>query len=483
MPTGRYKGRIARLSVSVHNNKYSLSILKMNNEVTNPQTTLLSTYVTDDTTMNLYLNEDENKMINADEESKKKRSKSSGLGISNRYNKHKNKMNEEDNNNNHDDDDDDDNHSNNDNDTNINENDDVDYFNPISTSTSSSPSSLHSKSSKIKDKQKKKDKKEKIEKLEKDKVEDVLTGKYVRLGSGAYVGKLGRAVTRTVGNIYSISVLNVPGEKQGRHTSVTASKLELINEFELDDVEKSYIKLDKEILYNRMKKRESSQLQVLQQIVNEKEKKAKLTHSNQKMKMKMKIIKDENGNDCESNEIDNEIENDNENDIENENENENENDIENENENENDDDGNGRISIIDSHKTALDMYIRIRTGRYEGHIARVTGLIGKFRCSVKIVEQLNVYTYRGTTVTSVNFYPIDLDECDENEKAMIENDKNIRNSGGSYSSSNLKEKIPKVVFDVDLSGQYVRLLTGKYSGKIARVSTCQIGTSPCNVKV
>ena len=476
MPTGRYKGRIARLSVSVHNNKYSLSILKMNNEVTNPQTTLLSTYVTDDTTMNLNLSEDEKKMMNADEESKKKRSKSSGLGISNRYNKHKNKMNEEDNNND-DDDDDDDNHSNNDDNDinkNENENDGVDNLNPISTSPSS-PSPFHLKSSKIKDKQKKKDKKEKIEKLEKDKVEDVLTGKYVRLGSGAYVGKLGRAVTRTVGNIYSISVLNVPGEKQGRHTSVTASKLELINEFELIDLEKSYIELDKEILLNRMKKRESSQLQVLQQIINEKEKKVKLTHSNQKMKMKMKIIKDENGNDCENNEIDNENEN--------ENDGENENEIENENENENDDDGNGRIPIIDSHKTALDMYIRIRTGRYEGHIARVTGLIGKFRCSVKIVEQLNVYTYRGTTVTSVNFYPIDLDECDENEKAMIENDKNIRNSGGSYSSSNLKEKIPKVVFDVDLSGQYVRLLTGKYSGKIARVSTCQIGTSPCNVKV
>ena len=75
-------------------------------------------------------------------------------------------------------------------------------------------------------------------------MEDFLTGKYVRLGSGAYVGKLGRAVTRTVGNIYSISVLNIPGEKQGRHTSVTSSKLELINEFDLNDLEKSYIKME-----------------------------------------------------------------------------------------------------------------------------------------------------------------------------------------------------------------------------------------------
>ena len=437
----------------------------MNNEITNPQTTLLSTYVTEETTMNLNLTEDEKKLMSEDEEAKKKRSKSAGLGISNRYNKHKNKMNEKDD----DDDDDNDNNGNNDNEMD-------DNLNPINTSSSSSSSSLSSnlKSSKIKDKQKNKDKKEKLEKLEK--MEDFLTGKYVRLGSGAYVGKLGRAVTRTVGNIYSISVLNIPGEKQGRHTSVTSSKLELINEFDLNDLEKSYIKMDKEILLNRAKKRESSQLQVMQQIINEKEKKAKLSLSNQKMK----TVKDENGNDCEINNIDNDNENENENcNDENVND-ENGND---ENENENDENGNLRIPIIDSHKSVLDMYIRIRTGRYEGHLARVTGLIGKFRCSVKIVEELNVYVYRGTTVTSANFHPIDLDECDENEKAMIENDKNIRNSGGSYSSSNLKEKIPKVVFDVDLSGQYVRLLTGKYSGKIARVSTCQIGTSPCNVKV
>ena len=66
---------------------------------------------------------------------------------------------------------------------------------------------------------------------------------------------------------------------------------------------------------------------------------------------------------------------------------------------------------------------------------------------------------------------------------MIENDKQIRLSGGSFSSSGLKEKLPKSVFEVDLSGQYVRLMTGKYAGKIARVSTCPIGLSPCNVKV
>ena len=433
----------------------------MKNEITNPQTTLLSTYVTEETTNIVNLTEEEKKIMNDEEESKKKKTASSILGFGVRHIKQKKDENNDNNNDNNDDDSDDDNSNENDIDNDIDKN-------PNSTTSSSSPSNL--KSTKIYKKNKTK-LKDKEKKKKSEKVEDTLAGKYVRIGSGAYVGKLGRAVTHTVGNIYSISVLNIPNEKQGRHTSVTASKLELINQASLNEEESLHVRMDKELLEKRMKKK----LQLLKEIIidNENENnKGKGRGKGKEKKVRLpKFVKDENGNEILNELYNEEIDGD-------------------DNVNDDDDDdennvnvNNNKIAIIDLHKSALDMYIRIKTGRYEGFIARVTGLIGKFRCSVKIVEELNVYTYRGTTVTSSNFHPIDLNECNENEIAMINNDKNIRDSGGSFSSSSLKEKTPKAVFDVDLSGQYVRLLTGKYSGKIARVSTCQIGTSPCNVKV
>ena len=389
-----------------------MSLFKTSEELTNPHTTIKSTYITEHIDDDLNLNEEEIKIIEEDEDIKRRRAliAAGGFSLHSSGNKNRNS--------------------------------------PSSGSMGpgSGPGSGIDGENENQDgnEKSKNSPSNKIVKIKK-KVEDSLAGKYVRIGSGAYVGKLGRAVSRTVGNIYSISVLNVPDEKLGRHTSVTASKLQLIDENEnmCTEEEMKAIQNDKDLLQSRILRKEHSSQQQLQNILDEKDRKA--------AKQALMNSNSENSN-------------------------------ENENGSDNDEDDNESHGLIP--KTALDEYVRVSTGRYEGLLARVTSLVGKYRCSVKVVEEIGVHAYRGTTITSTNYHPIIIENCTDEEKVLIENDKQIRLNGGHFSSSSgVKEKLPKTVFDVDLTGKYVRLMTGKYAGKIARVSTCPVGFSPCNVKV
>lgn len=263
--------------------------------------------------------------------------------------------------------------------------------------------------------------------------ETSLVGNYVRVGSGAFTGRLGRAVSNTIGNIYSISILDLPSEKTGLHTSVTASRLTDIKEGDCTDLELSAIENDKALLKKRLEKKNL----LMQRYTMEK----KLPkNSTDRTLNREGPVSDS-------------------------------------------DDQAPKCSLHEVPKDAMDKYLRLKTGQYTGLLARVTSLVGKHRCSVKILEEPGCSTFKGTTVTGANFVLADIESLGDAEKAIYENDLKIREAGGPNSSSGGREKVPKMVFTVNITGQYIRLLSGLYGGKIGRITHCPVGSTPCNVKV
>jgi hypothetical protein len=81
-----------------------------------------------------------------------------------------------------------------------------------------------------------------------------------------------------------------------------------------------------------------------------------------------------------------------------------------------------------------------------------------------------------------NFDYVDNAELSDEERAMIENDKDVLDKGGHVNLKSLKGDVD-IDVDKNISGKYVRLKTGMYKGFIGRVSVCPKGTTPCNVKV
>jgi transcription antitermination factor NusG len=272
--------------------------------------------------------------------------------------------------------------------------------------------------------------KPKIDKLIKK--EYPLTGKYVRIQSGSFAGKLGRAVNHTVGNIYCVCVLNEVNERKGRQTSVTASRLEEIDVSACNQAELDSIEDDKQNLI----KREEKRLLYTQQIQQEKERaKAKQARA-------LSATRDD------------------------------------------DSDTQSRTStkLPEIPSNAVDSYVRVQTGRYEGFLARVTNFVGRYRCTVKILELEGSSKSRGTTVTTTNFCPADLTSLSEEDNIKYLYDLKTREAA-SLNAPYPGSKPAKQVFTVDLTGQYVRLYNGLYGGKVARVTYCVVGTSPCYVKV
>ena len=257
-----------------------------------------------------------------------------------------------------------------------------------------------------------------------------LTGKYVRIQSGSFSGKLGRAVNHTVGNIYCVCVLNEVDERKGRQTSVTASRLEEIDISLLNEVELFSIEDDKLNII----KREDKRLQSIQR--NQKEK------DRVKQAKALSAARDD------------------------------------------DSDTQSRTSskLPEIPSNALDSYVRVQTGRYAGCLARVTTFVGRYRCTVKILEFEGSSKNRGTTVTTTNFCPADLTSLSEEDSIKYLYDLKLKQEA-SLNAPYPGARPAKRVFTVDLTGQYVRLYTGLYGGKIARVTHCAVGTSPCYVKV
>ena len=257
---------------------------------------------------------------------------------------------------------------------------------------------------------------------------DCLVGKYVRLWSGTFYGKLGRVGAATVGNIFSIKVLDYPGEKTGRHTSLTASKLVEVTDEDCSETELISIQEDKAYLQQKAEKSEEISLR---------KKAAKATPL--KSGTRNGEFDDGNG------------------------------------------DGTNVSKIFEITKDTLDAYVRVQTGQYTGMLARVTSIVDKYRCSVKILDQPDSSSTRGTTITSGNLMLADLTALSGQDALIYEHDLQVRAGGGSGAGA--RDKAPKRVFEVDISGQYVRLMTGIYGGMIARVTHCPVGCSPCNVKV
>ena len=267
--------------------------------------------------------------------------------------------------------------------------------------------------------------KPKVDKLLKK--EYPLTGKYVRIQSGSFAGKLGRAVNHTVGNIYCVCVLNEVDERKGRQTSVTASRLEEIDVSACNQTELDSIEDDKQNLF----KREEKRLLYIQKIQQEKE------------KAKAKQASRDDDSDTQSR---------------------------------------TSTKLPEIPSNAVDSYVRVQTGRYEGFLARVTTFVGRYRCTVKILELEGSSKCRGTTVTTTNFCPADLTSLSEEDNIKYQYDLKTREAA-SLNAPYPGAKPAKQVFTVDLTGQYVRLYNGLYGGKVARVTHCVVGTSPCYVKV
>jgi hypothetical protein len=82
-----------------------------------------------------------------------------------------------------------------------------------------------------------------------------------------------------------------------------------------------------------------------------------------------------------------------------------------------------------------------------------------------------------------NFKYVDNSELSSEERAMIENDKEVLDKGGHVNNLRNSKCDIDVNVDMNISGKYVRLKTGMYKGFIGRVSVCPEGTTPCNVKV
>jgi hypothetical protein len=261
-----------------------------------------------------------------------------------------------------------------------------------------------------------------------------LCGKYVRILSGDCTGRVGRAVSNTKGNIFSVCVLDLTDEKIGKHTSVTASKLPLIKEEDCTEVEVRAIRND-EIL---VKKRLEVKNLRMQKSLREKKspKNPRRTDSS---------AGHEGGSDN-----DNQV---------------------------------AQCNLLELPRDAMDKYIRIQTGQYTGLLARVTSIVKKYKCSVKILEAPGCSAFKGTTVTGANFLLADIETLNDAEKGIYEHDVKIREAAGPNSSSGGREKAPKRVFEVDITGQYIRLMSGMYGGKLARISTCPVGSTQCNVKV
>jgi hypothetical protein len=261
-----------------------------------------------------------------------------------------------------------------------------------------------------------------------------LCGKYVRIGSGESTGRVGRAVSNTVGNIFSVCVLDLTGVKIGKHTSVTASKLPEIKEEDCTEVEVSAIRND-EILVKKL-----------------------LEKKNLRMQRSLREKKSPKGPRWTGSNAGHEGGSDNDNQI-------------------------AQSNLLELPKDAMDKYIRIQTGQYKGLLARVTSIVKRYKCSVKILEAPGCSAFKGTTVTGTNFLLADIETLSDAEKGIYEHDLKMREAAGPNSSSGVREKAPKRVFEVDITGQYIRLMSGMYGGKMARITQCPVGSTPCNVKV
>ena len=258
-----------------------------------------------------------------------------------------------------------------------------------------------------------------------------LTGKYVRIQSGSFAGKLGRAVNHTVGNIYCVCVLNEADEKRrGRQTSVTASRLEEIDVTACNEAELLSIEDDKLNII----KREEKRMLFIQRNQQEKDR--------AKQARVLSAARDD------------------------------------------DSDTQSRTSskLPEIPSNAVDSYVRVQTGRYTGYLARVTTFVGRYRCTVRILEFEGSSKCRGTTVTTTNFCPADLTSLSEEDNDKYLYDLKTKQEA-SLDLPYPGAKPTKRVFKEDLTGRYIRLHSGLYGGKIARVTHCTVGTSPCYVKV
>jgi hypothetical protein len=258
-----------------------------------------------------------------------------------------------------------------------------------------------------------------------------LVDKYVRIGSGAFTGRVGRAVSNTVGNIYSICVLDLSDEIAGKHTSVTASKLPIIKEEDCTEVELDAIRNDEILLKKRQEKRMRRAMRE-----NKRAKRARGSGPSA-------------GHESASDD-DNQV---------------------------------PHCNLLEVPKDAIDKYIRIQTGQYTGLLARVSTIVKRYKCSVRILEAPGCSAFKGTTVTGANLVFADMETLSDAEKDMLEHDLKMREAAGINPSSGARKKAPKRVFEVDIEGQYVRLMNGLYGGKIGRVTKCPVGSSPCTVKV
>lgn len=113
---------------------------------------------------------------------------------------------------------------------------------------------------------------------------------------------------------------------------------------------------------------------------------------------------------------------------------------------------------------AMGKYVRIKTGVHAGLLGRVTNCDSSFRARIMISREpplRNVYT----TVKAANFILADIETLSDAERDIYEHDMKMR------------------VFEVDLTDKYIRLIGGRYEGKIGIVTSCPVNCKSCNVKV
>ena len=130
---------------------------------------------------------------------------------------------------------------------------------------------------------------------------------------------------------------------------------------------------------------------------------------------------------------------------------------------------------------AMGKYVRIKTGVHAGLLGRVTNCESSFRARIMISREpplRNVYT----TVKAANFILADIETLSDAERDIYEHDMKMRVSADSSSVSRGKKALRRV-FEVDLTDKYIRLIGGRYEGKIGIVTSCPVDCKSCNVKV
>ena len=128
-------------------------------------------------------------------------------------------------------------------------------------------------------------------------------------------------------------------------------------------------------------------------------------------------------------------------------------------------------------RTATNTYIRVKTGFFQGMIARVMGVGCSEKCTVRIVGK-GQWSGRRTSVVAVNYDP-DVTDITEGEEGLIEEDKK------EVSNAARVEKAPPlgpILPTADYAGKYVRLKFGLYAGYIGKISMC-VSAFPYGVRI